>query len=146
MTEAELQRNRRCFELAGALICGISVGFLQAALYQDSMTPPRYSDLIQFTLDSLACYLITFLLTKKYWAAPLNRMVPNWLIIAIVGATLSAHLSGLLLANEVKNLHRVWILSGLLGAWSLLIMGFVSVMGFMVRLLRKEIEYQSVIK
>lgn len=146
MTEEELQRSRHHYELVGVFLCGISVGFLEAAVNRDSMTPLRYSDLIKFTLDSLTCYLIAFFLAKKYWVKLVSRVVPNWLIIALVGAPMSVHLSELLLTDEASNLHRVWILSGVASVLSLLMMGFVSVMGFMLRLMRKEIEYQSVIK
>ncbi len=137
--EEKLQRSRRCFELIGAVVCAVAVAGLAMLLDGSSLQPINRLTLVKFSLLALICYLATFYLVKQIWVLPISRFIPGWILTALIGAALSVHIGSFLLDVRARNLYATLILSGLCSGAALIVMGIIYAIGFVVRLIQKDL-------
>lgn len=142
--EEKLQRSRRRFEFAGALISAVAVASLMVLLDGSSLQPVNPLRLVKCLLLALACFIATFWLVQKYWVSPISLM-PSWPVTALIGATVSVHFAGLLSLMGVRNYYMILVLSGLASLGTVVTMGFIYSIGFTIRLIQKEIAESKVV-
>jgi hypothetical protein len=137
--EEKLQRSKRRFEFIGAIVCAVSVACLVMMLDGSSLQPVNHLTLTKFSILALICYLAIFRLVKEFWILPISRIIPSWILTALIGAVLSVHVGSFVLAVGARNLYALFILSGLCSGMAFIVMGIIYSIGFVVRLIQKDL-------
>lgn len=158
MTEEQIKRSRRHFEITGAVICSIFFGYFLWVLSLPStgeITPSDHLSLVLYLLLTLTCYLGAFWLLDKYFVLPPKNIRPNWIAISLIGTSLSF---------IVKSIHIWWkhrsmngterlgeflpLTLRLLGVCNVIVlpvMAFIWSIGLIIRLTRKEMANYKVV-
>jgi cation transport ATPase len=155
MTEEEIERSRRRFEIAGAIVCAHCFGYLLWVVNTESnrgiLSTRNYSSLIGFVCLTLSCYLGAYRFLDRHCILPFERIRLNWMFISFLGTSLSLIITSLPVwlrhAGERTGefaLTFLWVL-GFVNLLMLPVMAVVWSVGFIARLVRREIEYSKVV-
>ena len=154
MTDEQIFKSCRRFEFAGAIISALCFGYI---LWRMSLPSFRLQPMpmkerlgfIPYLLLTSVCYLGMFWLLDKYFSVPANRIRLNWIAISLFGTALS------FIGNDVPLLWRYGLdrkrllaMGDLLSLFNILMLGvmaFIWSIGFIVRLIRKEIDESRVV-
>jgi len=154
MTKEQIEASRRHFEIAGAVACSLCLGYALWLLRQPSVPPGGFYDhlyLLLYILLTSSCYLGVFFLLDRYCILPLQRFRPNWVLIALGGTWLSIIISIIPTIIFARGGGRddalppaVYggIIAGAMCIFGIFMLGLMAVIwfiGFMIRLVRKEI-------
>jgi cation transport ATPase len=154
MTAEQLETSRRRFEVAGAIICAHCFGWvlwiIQAPNSMGRATNADYISLIGFICITLTFYLGAYRFLDRYCILPFQSMRPNWIFISFFGTSLSLIIGILPRFMNSLSVLDDFLVSFLfiLGVFNLLmlpVMALVWSVGFLARLVRKEIEYARVV-
>lgn len=72
---------------AGGGLCATGLVLLKASTL-GRVNPLDFSDVASFVLITAMPYLIAALITHWLWIKPLRRMIPSWVMIALLGSLL----------------------------------------------------------
>jgi hypothetical protein len=155
MTEEQVERSRRRFEIAGAIICAHCFGyFLWSISLRHSIGPPsnaEYAGVIGYIALTLSCYLGAYWFLDRYCILPFQSIRPNWICLSFLGTSLSLTITSIpRMLSHTADTPGEFLLGFLfvLGVFNLLMLPVMAVVwsaGFLARLVRREIEYARVV-
>lgn len=151
MTEEEEELNRRCFEFAGAAVCGVCFGFILWIWNRstDDVGPADYQDrisLVWYVLLTLGCYLDTFLILDRWLKLPFRNIRPNCVWIPLIATSLSLTVANISLLWHDRTSDLVELLYSFAGmlvifnALMFVLMSLVWFVGFTTRFVSREID------
>lgn len=153
MNAEQLEKSRRRFEIAGAVVCAHCLGWFLWVMHDPHsirrVTNAEYASLIGFICITLTFYLGAYKFLDRYCILPFQSIRPNWIFISFLGTSFS-----LVMVSLPRLLMRVDTLDEfllaflfILGVFNLLMFPVMAVVwsaGFLSRLVRKEIEYARI--
>lgn len=151
MTKEQIVKSCRRFELAGAIVSALCFGCILWLMSLDSfrlepMPMKEWLGVIPYLLLTSICYLGMFWLLDRYFSVPANRIRLNWIAISLLGTALSFIGNNIPLSWKYGlDKEKLLAMSALLFFFNigmLGIMAFIWSVGFVVRLVRKEV-YES---
>jgi len=154
MTAEQLEKSRRRFEIAGAIICAHCLGWFLWVMHEPDrtgrVTTAEYASLIGFICITLTFYLGAYKFLDRYCILPFQSIRPNWIFISFLGTSFSMVMVGLprLLTSIYRLDEFLMAFLFILSVFNLLmfpVMAVVWSVGFFGRLVRKEIEYARIV-
>jgi len=153
MTHEEITKSQRRFEFAGAVVCSVCFGsiFWMMSLPSIGPIPLRATvSIVFYLLASASCYLGIFWLLDKCFIVGPEGVRPNWLAIPLLGTPLSFVVRCIPIWLSYGSRRPDYLvaniyISGFLSIVMLGVMAFVQIIGFVFRLVRKEIDDSRVV-
>ncbi|HEX8140219.1 MAG TPA: hypothetical protein VF544_21830 [Pyrinomonadaceae bacterium] len=149
-----MEKSRRRFEIAGAVICAHCLGWFLWVMFDPNRVGPvttaEYTRLVGFICITLTFYLGAYRFLDRYCILPFQSFRPNWIFISFLGTSFSLVMVSLprLLTNVYRLDEFLMAFLFILGVFNLLMFPVMAVVwsaGFFARLVRKEIEYARVV-
>lgn len=91
MSDQQIIKNRRSFEIAGAVLCGLISGYVlwNLSLPSDEVaTTTDYLVLILYLISSVGCYVGSFFLLNRYYIVPAENLSLRWIYICMSGTAI----------------------------------------------------------